>query len=577
MGLPIVRHLAIILAVASIATACTPGGPPGQGGSDTGPGTTPTRKAITISLEGEINALATELDSAGVSGLSSYLHSFLHDYGTVAGDRGEILPQLVAGLPSLDDGSWEVHDDGRMDVTWKLRQGVLWHDGTEFTSADIKFGWQVTVDDAAPLGNVPTESKAVTAIDTLDPYTVVMHWKARNRFGAQMMRSQFNILPKHLLEEDFLANKAAFGGHGYFTSTDAVIGTGPYRAAEWVRGSHLTAQAFDGYYQGRAKIDSVTFRFISDEQTTLANVLAGEIDVANRGLGWTGVQTLQQQWESTGAGKVQNQPTNWRHVLFQFRPELASPSSLLDARLRKALIHGVDRVALVDGLFPGAGAELVAHSIGYPGTPIGDAVEKSIVKYNYDPTRASQLLAEAGWQKGGDGNLVNSSTGERFQMEFNAGGGDEDDKSFALAEANYRPLGIELFYQSFGGRRQTPQESVTFTGLQKTGFPFNHPRFAGRWDSREVAGPENRYASGNRSGYANPQYDAAIDRLSQSLREADELRAWGEAWKILTEEAAVMSLFFVPQPIAVRTGVEGVFPENASGEATWRVHTWEVQ
>lgn len=570
------RIVSITIASVLLVTACTgpastPGRPPGTGASLT------QSKAITISLEGEVNALATELDATGVSGLSSYVHAFLHDYVTVNGDRDEVLPQLAATLPSLDDGTWKVFEDGRMQVTWHLRPGVLWHDGTEFTSADVKFGWEVTVDPAAPLGQVPRQSRAIEAIDTPDPHTLVVHWKQPSRFGAQMMRSQINILPRHLLEEAFLANKEAFGGHAYFISTDALIGTGPYRPTDWVRGSHLVAEAFDRYHQGRPKIDKVTFRFIKDEQTTLANVLAGEIDVANRGLSWNGVQSLQREWARTGAGTVQNQPTNWRHVLFQFRPALASPSGLLDPRVRQALIHGVDRKALIEGIFPGAGPDVVAHSIAYPGTPIGDAVEPHIVKYAHDPTRASALLREAGWHAGGDQVLVNPSAGERFRLEFNAGGGDEDDKTFALIESNYRPLGIELFYQSFGGRRQTPEESVTFTGLQKTGFPFNHPRFGRRWDSREVAGPENRYAGGNRSGYTNQQLDGVLDRLERSLRFEDELRYWGEAWRIITAAPAVLSLFFVPQPIAVRKGVEGVFPTNPSGDATWRVHTWDIK
>lgn len=549
----------------------------------TAPGASPTErsasvrtKAITISLEGEINALATELDATGVSGLSAYLHDFIHDYLTVRGDRDEVLAQVAQELPSLEAGTWKVLSDGRMEVTWRLRPGVRWHDGTELTSADVKFGWEVSVDPAAPLGVAAPTARSIEAIETPDPYTTVVRWKQPSRFGGQMARNQVNLLPRHVLAQDFLANKSGLASHPYFTSTDVVVGTGPYRPVVWERGSHLTLEAFDGYYQGRAKIDRVTFRFIRDEQTTLANVLSGAVDVANRGVTYEGTLFVQQEWARTDMGTVQNQPTNFRHSLFQMRPDVANPTDLLDPRVRRALIHGFNREQLVEGIFPGVGPEMVAHSIGFPGTPIGDAVDPRIVRYPFDPRRAMALFEEAGWRPGLDGLLAKPS-GERFRLELNASGGDEDNKTFALMEGDYRRLGIELTFKTFGGRRQTPEESARFSGLQKTGLPFNQPTFGARWDSREIAGPENRYSGGNRSGYASPAFDRALDELERSLRFSDELRQWGEAWRILTEDAAVMGLFFVPQPILVRRGVLGPLPANASGSATWRAHTWDVQ
>jgi len=534
------------------------------------------RKSLTVSLEGEINALATELDSSGVSGLSSYLHDFIHDYLTVRGDLDDLLPQLVTALPSIEAGTWKVTDDGRMEVTWQLQRNVRWHDGTEFTSADVKFGYDVTVDPAAPLG-VPTEAtRVIEAIETPDPYTFIARWRATSRWGAELTRTSFNLLPRHLLEQDFLANKEGFGTHPYFTSADVVIGTGPYRPVEWVLGSHLTAVAFDQYWQGRAKIDRVTFRFIKDNQTILANLLSGTTDVANRGLSWDGVQFVQNEWVAQGKGTLLNQPTNFRHVLFQFRPEFVSPTDLLNPDVRRALVHGFNREQLVEGIFPGGGPNLVAHSIGYPGTPIGDTVERVIVKYPYDAARASQLLEQAGWRKGPDG-LLTKPNGERFRIELQAGGDSEDDKTFTLMESDYRTLGIELVYRSFGGRRQTPEDTARFSALQKTGLPFNQPTFGRRWDGRETATAENRWSGGNRSGYANARTDAALDGIERAIRFEDQLRFWADAWRTITEDVAVLGLFFVPQPIAARKGVEGAFPANAGGSATWRAHTWDVR
>ncbi|HEY3115850.1 MAG TPA: ABC transporter substrate-binding protein [Chloroflexota bacterium] len=561
--------LSLVLLFTFIA-GCSGPATPGQKteGRPAGP------KAITISLEGEFNALATELDSSGVSGLSTYAHDFIHNYLTVHGDNDEVAAQLAAQLPSLDDGTWKLLPDGGMEVTWKLRHGVPWHDGTEFTSADVKFGWEVTVDPAAPLA-VPGEAAArIYAMETPDPYTVVTHWRDPSRWAREFGRNVTNLLPRHLLEADFQANKAAFAQHPFFTSTDVVIGTGPFRPVEWARGSHLTVQAFDQYWAGKPKLDRVTFRFIKDNNTVMANLLAGQLDVANRGLNWDAVQLLRRDWVPQGKGELQVQPTNFRHNLFQFRPEVASPSDLTNPNVRRALIYGVNHEELVEGVFPGAGGHTVADSIGYPGTPIGDALEAAIVKYPYDARKASQLLEDAGWRRGDDGILVKN--GERFRLDMQAGGDTEDDKTFLLMEPNYKAIGVELVYSSFGGRRQTPEDTAKFPGLQKTGLPYNQPTFGRRWDGRQIAAPENRYTGGNRSAYTSPAVDQALDSIDRSIRFDEELRWWADAWHHITNDAAVMGLFFVPNPIAQRTGMHGAFATNPSGTATWRAYTWDI-
>src|SRR5206468_7741828 len=136
-----------------------------------------------ISLEGEFNALATELDSSGVSGLSTYAHDFIHNYLTVHGDNDEVVPQLAAQLPSLDDGTWKVLPDGGMEVTWKLRHGVRWHDGTELTSDDLRFSWEVGKDQTTLLSTQGI-ARYVVDVATPDTYTAVFTWANASQLGA---------------------------------------------------------------------------------------------------------------------------------------------------------------------------------------------------------------------------------------------------------------------------------------------------------------------------------------------------------------------------------------------------------
>ena len=160
--------------------------------------------------------------------------------------RTRPVPWLAAALPSLDDGTWKVRDDGRMDVTWKLRQGIRWHDGVELTSADLKFGWEIGKDAAtqvAPSG----VARFVEAVATPDPYTAIFTWTAPSQLGAQAGVREFDVLPRHILDG---AERLGLLDHPYFSDPGTFVGSGPYRPVSWDLGSSVTLEAFDDYFLG---------------------------------------------------------------------------------------------------------------------------------------------------------------------------------------------------------------------------------------------------------------------------------------------------------------------------------------
>lgn len=308
---------------------------------------------MSVALPAELNALATDLGVFGaLSRPTTFVQSFLHSYVTVRDDKDGVSPQAAAELASLEAGTWKLLDDGTMEVTWKLRRGVRWHDGVELTAADVRFGWQVAADPATPLGGIRSVARLIQAIDTPDPYTAVVRWRQPSQFGGEMARGQLDPLPQHVLEGAFTADKDNFVNQPYFTSADVFVGAGPFRIGEWERGSHITVQAFDGYFLGRPKLDQVTFRFMQDPRVALSNLLAGAIDMAYTAFGFQEAITVQQSWAG-GGGTVLMAPTNYRHIMPQFRAGQAQPADLLDQRVRKALMYALDRAEIVEAVFPG--------------------------------------------------------------------------------------------------------------------------------------------------------------------------------------------------------------------------------
>src|SRR5207249_8629144 len=124
----------------------------------------------------------------------------------------------------------------------------------------------------------------IELIEKVEPrgQAVVVTWKqpfvdADALFSMRGNTSRSNPLPKHLLEQDFLNNKAGFTELRYWS--DEFVGIGPYKLKEWNRGSHLTLQAFDKYVLGKPKIDEIDVKFIPDGNTMVANMMSGGIDM----------------------------------------------------------------------------------------------------------------------------------------------------------------------------------------------------------------------------------------------------------------------------------------------------------
>jgi peptide/nickel transport system substrate-binding protein len=529
----------------------------------------PERKAITIALPSDINALITGAELVGRNALPSrYVHEFLNSYLTSINGEGGVVPSLAAELPSLDKGTWKVFDDGRMEVTWKLRRGVVWHDGQELTASDVRFGWEVYTNPASSLG-ARSPVRATDRIEIVDPHTFVLRWKMTSQQGNQLGERELDVLPHHLLEESYLADPAAFATHPFLTSPEEFVGSGPFRPTEWGRGTHLTAVAFDDYFMGRPHLDEVTFVFIADPRNAATNVLSGAVDVAYQSLGVEDARFVQQQWKSSGGGAVLLQPSNFRHMLPQLRPERASPMELRTLGVRRALAHALNREEMVEAL--GIDPDRIADSIAVPGTSVGDAVGRTLVRYQYDPGRALALLEADGWQRGADGRLAKA--GRTFDLNVLAPSGDPQ-AIFPIMQRQYGEIGIALHFDPLVG--QSPEETAHFPGLVFLGLPVNSLSFANRWHSRQIAGPPNRFAGSNLHGYANAATDRAIEQLQDALRPEEQQRFWAESWRLISEDTAVLPLYYYPSTYIVRKGMTGVLPHHPLGAPAYHVHLWDI-
>jgi ABC-type transport system substrate-binding protein len=236
------------------------GAPQGRGAieRDGGEEAKPTgTKRITAAMRGNPASLSTKFNTEGTVVPGVDMVEQLVNAGLSRQDnRGALLAQLAEEVPSLENGRWALRPDGGMATTWKIREGVRWHDGPPLTSADLLFTVVVGQNRELPVQREAFHD-LIEQVEAPDARTLAVHWKKPYIDADRVFGPGYALpLPKHVLEKPYAEDKASFLELPYWHAE--IIGTGPYKLREFVRDSHLALVANDTYALGRPKIDVIT-------------------------------------------------------------------------------------------------------------------------------------------------------------------------------------------------------------------------------------------------------------------------------------------------------------------------------
>jgi peptide/nickel transport system substrate-binding protein len=322
----------------------------------------------------------------------------------------ETLVSLKPGTTELEPGlaeSWELSDDG-LTYTFKLREGVKFHDGTAFNAAAVctnfdrwynftgsfqnpsaSYYWQTVFGGFAktdPDSGAPAESyyQSCNAVD--DGTVEIKLTKPSSAILGALSLSSFAIASPKALEE-FGADEGTVDDEGVFHPTGSFgtehpIGTGPFKFESWTRGDKLTIARNDDYWGDKAKLDKVIFRPISDNAARLQALQTGEIQ---------GYDLVEPQDVETIEGddnlQILDRPAfNVAYVGFNQKQK-----PLDNIKVRQAIAHGLNRQEVVDNFYGGRGE--VAKEF-MPPEVVGYADD--VTEYDFDPAKSKQLLQEAG-------------------------------------------------------------------------------------------------------------------------------------------------------------------------------------
>ena len=566
-------NVSMILIAVMLIVGCSPGAPSTASRQDAAPAsTTPKQLAIAVSEDpGNMWDAVTGGGGSGVRQIGHTVNSFL---ATTSAD-GSPVPRLLAELPSVERGTWRASPDGRMETTLKLRPDARWHDGQAFTADDVVFSWQVNRDPDVPNSNQAVV-RLISGMEVQDATTVVVRWSALYPFADRLGHRELFTLPRHLLEGPYQENKDTMLAQSYFS--DDYVGLGPYRVTRWGRGSQLELAAFDGYFLGRPKIDSIRVQFIPDANTTVANMHARAIQffLAPGGPDFEAMTLVKQDWESTGYGTGSIEVPRWRFIEPQklLNPQ---PPDLADPRARQALLHAIDRAELARTVNGEYGQ--VADSWVHPGFRHYAQVQDAVTRYPYDPRRASALLGDLGWRRGADG-VLEKDGGQRFALTIRTR---EDVKEALIIADNWKEIGVVGTYEN-----QTPQElrdreaRARYTGMDISRGSMPAATIIRSLASEQIPTADNRWSGSNRGGYASRAWDDLGARYLAELVEARQVQIERDLVRLLTAELPLMPLMYDPEIIVTGGGLTGVVVNTGTAHNgqimhTWNVHEWDVR
>lgn len=559
-----------------IATALVGCVPPARGPSQAGPGseTSPADlpRTLTVAVTRAIRAFGP-WDGSGSGG--TYATHNLHSSPLITTDLGgAYAPRLLATLPSFENGTMVILPDGRLQTTWRLRPDVKWHDGAPFTAEDLVFTWNVLTDPEVGL-QASVQVQQMEKVEATEPLTAMVTWKTSFFQSLYLGLREFWPFPKHVLAEQYTADKQAFANLPYWTS--AFINTGPYRLADFVPGDHVRYERFNDYFLGRPKISTVVLRIFSDPNAAFANLISGELDIlSENALPFELYTQLRDAWKGSGQGVVLERQANWHFLAPQFNPEWARPPELSrDVRVRRGLLYALDREALREAVLPGFRDLTDANSYMDRSDPRAPAVGQPFARYRYEPQRALRELAESGWNRASDGRMLNPA-GQQVQIPIRTGPAEV--KEAAIIAQHWRDLGTDVAEEVLPRSVQDRESVVKYAGFD-AGTRGSGDFTLARFDSRLVATAQSRYVGVNQSSYANPIFDRMLDRLYSTIDQDQQGTLLREIGELLADDLPVFPLYFQVKMVAVTRGTRALVDDYAGsggpGFLSRNAHLWD--
>jgi ABC-type transport system substrate-binding protein len=464
----------------------------------------PAAQIVRVWSNGNLGEIVFLGDAATVR---AALEKFLSER---TGKEGLVLEDIVAP-PFLAEP----------EVVFRLREGVRWQDGAPFTSRDVKFTYNALMDDrvASPR---KSDYELVLSLDAPDERTVRVVY--RRPFSPALESWMMSILPAHLLED-------VAPDQWPMKFNRSPVGTGPFKFAEWKTNQFVRVVRNDDYFRGRPHLDGIVFRVLPDPLTLRLAFETRQIDF------WGVDPWAVGSFRKDDRFTLFSAPSNsYNYMGWNLRKPMFQ-----DLRVRRALAHAVNVDQMIRYVLYGYGEQSTGIF-----TPEMWFFNPNVKPFTYDPEKARQLLAEAGWKPGPDGIL--EKDGQRFAFTLITNNGNVIRSDIAtLVQADLEAVGIEVtvemyewavFLKNFVNKGEF--DAVVLGWALGQGYDQFQI-----WHSSQT-GPEQL----NMVGYKSAEADRLLQQIREEFDRDTIIKLCGELQQLIYDDQPYLFLF-VPQGTSV--------------------------
>ncbi|KPL85735.1 peptide ABC transporter substrate-binding protein [Herpetosiphon geysericola] len=467
----------------------------------------------------------------------------------------------------------------QVKVTWKLVDGIAWEDGTPVTADDFLFAAELyanpgtkvasrfTIEHTAKYEKVDDQTFSWYGLPGYQDSTYFLNY-AGGALGPE---------PKHVLGN---VDAATIGGSEYASKP---LAYGAYKIDEYVPQERVVLSTNPNYWgakQGLPKITNVIYKFVTNEDQILQQLQSGEIDVVGQiGLSLAQAPSLD-ELQTGNEFDIQYVPaTVWEHIDFAVERGDGIATPFADPKVRQAAAYAINRQEIIDQILFG---KTVAMNSFMPEDHWAYPSDASAINnYDFNPSKAIELLKEAGWVAGDDGILVKD--GQPFKVEFFTTEGNDTRQAVAqLVQEYLRDVGIDAELQFVPGT-----DSLFKNGSEGilAGRRYDLALYA--WVSgpepstplylcSQVPTAENGYAGQNNTGYCNPDYDKVALESQSIVERANRLPLLSQAQQIFNRDLPTLPLYQRINVGAARKTISGFKLDPTSQQDFYNIETWEL-
>ncbi|KIR03372.1 Oligopeptide ABC transporter, periplasmic oligopeptide-binding protein OppA [Lachnospiraceae bacterium TWA4] len=462
------------------------------------------------------------------------------------------LPDLIfSGLMKYDGNNKPIcdiaekydYDQANETYTFTIRDGIKWHDGTEFTVDDIVYTYEVLTKDETLSASILSNYEDIDTVTAPDAKTVVIKMKKHN--AAMLNYFTMGILPKHLTEGKDI-NTMDFNQNP--------VGTGRYKFVEWDNaGGMIILEKNNDYYDKVPNIEKVVYKTVSQESTKATMLQSGEADLA-----WLNANYAESFRGNDAYKNIDYTTADYRAMSMDFRTDFWKKNGDSIGVLNYAL----NKDAIIAGVLAGKG--VAAYS---PIQLSNFGGNKDADIYSYDLNKFASEMEKLGWKKGSDG--IYERNGEKFHFTIQVRDYEEERVDIAkICSSQLKEAGVDM-------------EVVLVTKFDwEAGYNGFLSGYAAQFDPDQFYSNYVTGASSNNMEYSNAEVDKLLTEGRHAASDEDRQKAYSEFEKVYAQAPGVVLVAFLEGNYVSTKALDGLDTTRVLGHHSvgvlWNIENWTL-